>query len=119
MIVLTTRPGIPLDDELLVAVSVGLAVGLDIYLAWLNRARSAAGFPGCAAALGGALLGAWLGFQATQGFAAPLAAVAGAVAGANLLLLALDVAQDRQPSIRPSVADRAALGRRPIDQPVS
>jgi pimeloyl-ACP methyl ester carboxylesterase len=40
LIVLTTMPSVPVDDVLLVALSVGLPVGLGIYLAWLNRELS-------------------------------------------------------------------------------
>src|SRR6266536_914033 len=41
MIVITTMPGVPLDDELLAALSVGSPIGLGIYLAWLNPDWSA------------------------------------------------------------------------------
>jgi hypothetical protein len=119
LIVLTTMPGVPLDDELLAAISVGLSIGLGVYLAWSNRKRSATTRTiGFAAAMGGALLGAWLGFHATEGFAALLTTVVGSTAGANLLLLALDVTEDRQARIRRRVTDRAPHGR-PIEQPVS
>ena len=99
LIVLTTMPGVPLDDELLAALSVGLPIGLGIGLAWLNRNKSGetrvAGF---VAAVGGALVGAWLGFHAMEGLAALLTAIVGAAAAANLLLIALDVAQAPPPS---------------------
>jgi hypothetical protein len=79
---------------------VGLPTGLGIYFAWVNRDWStgtkATGF---AAAAGGALLGAWLGLNATSagfGLLGPFFAVVGAALGGNLLLLALDVAWDRQ-----------------------
>ena len=54
---------------------------------------------GLAAAAGGALIGAWLGFNATDagfGLVAPFVAIVGATAGANLALLLLDIAWDRQ-----------------------
>ena len=41
LIVITTMPGTPLDDELLAAFSVGVPVGLCIYFAWLNRGWAA------------------------------------------------------------------------------
>jgi hypothetical protein len=44
------------------------------------------------AAIGGALRGEWLGFNATKGFAALARTIVGAVVGANVLLLALDLA---------------------------
>ena len=51
---------------------------------------------GFAAGLGGALVAAWLGFHATDGLLALVTAIAGAAAGGNLILLALDIAWDRQ-----------------------
>src|SRR6266487_92818 len=57
---------------------------------------------GFAAAAGGALVGAWLGFNATEGLLALVTTILRAVVGANLTLLALDIAWDRQ------VRDRSA-----------
>ena len=97
LIVITTMPGTPLDDELLAAFSVGLPIGLGIYFAWLHRdwaaQMKATGF---AAAIGGSLIGAWLGFNAGGGLLALITAIVGAVVGGNLTLLALDIAWDRQ-----------------------
>jgi hypothetical protein len=93
LIALTALPGVPLDDELLTTLSVGVPVGLGIHLAWVNRERSANSRTiGLAATLGAALAGAWLGFNATQGFGALLTTIVGAAIGANLILLALDIA---------------------------
>lgn len=103
LIVLTTSSGVPLDDELLAAVSVGLPIGLGVYLAWTRRNRSATTRAvGFAAATGGALLGAWLGFHATEGLAALLSTLLGSIVGANLLLLVLDLGDDRQGTDRPA-----------------
>lgn len=97
LIVITTMPGVPLDDELLAAVSVGLPIGLGIHLAWVRRDWSAkTRTTGLAAATGGALVGGWLGFTATEGLAALLTTIVGATAGANLLLICFDIAWDRQ-----------------------
>jgi pimeloyl-ACP methyl ester carboxylesterase len=97
LIVITTLPGIPLDDELLAALSVGMPIGLGIYFAWVRREwaglTKATGF---AAAAGGALVGAWLGFNTTSGLLALVTTIVGAAVGANLTLLALDIAWDRQ-----------------------
>ena len=41
LIVLTTLPSVPIDDDLVVALSIGLPVGLGIYLAWVHRDWSA------------------------------------------------------------------------------
>src|SRR5437763_9384737 len=97
LIVITTMPGTPLDDELLAAFSVGVPVGLCIYFAWVNRGWAAqTKAVGFAAAVGGALVGAWLGFHATEGLLALITAIAGATVGGNVTLLGLDIAWDRQ-----------------------
>jgi hypothetical protein len=97
LIVITTMPGTPLDNQLLAALSVGVPMGLGIYFAWVNRDWSAGTkLTGFAAAVGGALVGAWLGFNATEDLVALFTAIAGAAAGANLILLFLDVVWDRQ-----------------------
>ena len=106
LIVLTTNAGVALTDELVVALSVGLPIGLGVYLAWVNRASATPTNTGRAAAAGGALIGAWLGFNVTDagfGFLAPFVAIVGATVGANLFLLALDIAWDRQ--VRVHLAD--------------
>ena len=65
LIVITTMSGVPLDDELLAGLSVGLPIGLGIYLAWVQRGWSGATkTAGFVAAVAGALAGAWLGFHA-------------------------------------------------------
>jgi pimeloyl-ACP methyl ester carboxylesterase len=104
LVALTEIPTVPITDELLVALSVGLPIGLGVYLAWVGPDRSghtkATGF---AAAAGGALIGAWLGFNVTSagfGFFAPLLAIVGAAVGANLTVLGLDIAWDRQARAR-------------------
>jgi len=97
LIVLTTLPAVPLDDELFAVLSVGLPIGLGVYLAWVNRdwsARTRA--TGFAAAVGGALVGGWLGFNATEGLPALVTTIVGATAGSNLSLVLLDIAWDRQ-----------------------
>jgi uncharacterized membrane protein YdfJ with MMPL/SSD domain/pimeloyl-ACP methyl ester carboxylesterase len=106
LIVITTMPGVPLDHELLAALSVGVPIGLCIYFAWVNREWSGktktAGF---AAAVTGALVGAWLGFHATTDLAALITAIVGAAVGGNLTLILLDIAWDRR------VRDRFASTR--------
>ena len=97
LIVLVAFPTVPLDDELLAAFSIGLPVGLAIYFAWVRSGWSiqtqATGFAG---AVGGALVGAWLGFHAIEGLFAVVTTIAGAIIGGNLLLLGLDMAWDQQ-----------------------
>lgn len=97
LIVLTTSSTIPIEDQLLAVVSIGVPIGLGIYLAWVNRDRqSTANTIGFAAAVGGGLAGAWLGFNATSGLLSLITAIVGATVGANLILLALDISWDRQ-----------------------
>ena len=97
LVVLTTMPGVPLDDELLAAVSIGVPIGLGIYLAWVNRDWSArTKITGFVAAAAGALIGARMGFNATEGLFAVVTTILGAAAGGNLTLLALDIAWDVQ-----------------------
>jgi hypothetical protein len=92
LVMLATMPSVPIDDDLLVALPVGVPVGLGIYLAWVHRdwATQKKGL-GIAAAVAGALVGAWLGFHATAGFIALVTAIFGAIAGGNLLLILLDM----------------------------
>jgi len=115
LVVLTTMPSVPLDDEVLAALSVGAPIGLGVYFAWVRRAWSAGvKATGLAAAMSGALVGAWLGFDSTEGLAALLTAIVGAAAGANLVLLVLDIGWDRR--ARDRFADTgvdAALQARP------
>jgi len=97
LIVLVAFPTVPLDDELLAAFSVGIPVGLSIYLAWARRGWAAQTKAiGLAVAAGGALVGSWLGFHTIDGLFALFTTVAGAIIGANLLLLGLDIGWDRQ-----------------------
>jgi hypothetical protein len=97
LLVMTAMPSVPLDEELLAALSIGVPIGLGIYLAWVDRdwtaERKGIGF---AAALAGALTGAWLGFQAATDLLALVTTIAGATVGANLVLVLLDIAWDRQ-----------------------
>lgn len=96
LVILTAVPGVPLDDDLVTAVSVGVPIGLGVHLARVHRDWSAhVKITGLAAAAAGALVGAWLGFHATEGFLALITTIVGATLGANLILLTLDIAGDR------------------------
>jgi hypothetical protein len=96
LIILTAGLTVPLDNELLVIFAVVVPVGLGIYFAWVNRDWSAKiKRTGLAAVVGGALVGAWLGFNAVEGLLAPLIAIVAAVAGGNLALIILDIARAR------------------------
>jgi pimeloyl-ACP methyl ester carboxylesterase len=106
LIVLTAFPTVPLDDQLLATLPVGVPIAFGIYFAWVNPGWSASTkSTGFAAAAGGALVGAWLGLNVAEGLIALITTIAGAAAGANLTLLGLDIAWDHQ--ARDRLADRA------------
>jgi hypothetical protein len=97
LVALTALPAVPLDDELLAGLSVGVPVGLVVFFAWVNRAWAAdIKASGFAAAGAGALVGAWLGFNTIEGLFALVTAMIGAAVGANAIVLFLDIAWDRQ-----------------------
>jgi hypothetical protein len=118
-----SSPQVPVNVEssgpcvtlMVTSLSVGTPVGLGVYLAWVNRDWSAmTKITGLAAAVGGGLIGARLGFNVTDagfGLFAPLLAIVGAIVGANLTVLALDVAWDWQARDRFAVTE--ALEARP------
>jgi pimeloyl-ACP methyl ester carboxylesterase len=89
LIAMTALPTVPLTDEMLALVSIGVPVAFAAYWA------SPRGIARLVATLVGAVVGAWLGFNVTAGLYAPLLAVVGATAAANLVVLALDIARDR------------------------
>jgi pimeloyl-ACP methyl ester carboxylesterase len=96
LLVVTTMPGVALDDELLAMLSIGLPTGLGVYFGWVNHDWTArTKWQGLAAAVAGALAGAWLGFHAADDLLALLTGIAGAVAGANLPLILLDMRRAR------------------------
>jgi pimeloyl-ACP methyl ester carboxylesterase len=82
-------PTLPLDNQALGVLSIGIPIGLGIY--WATDTRPW----GFVAAVGGALIGAWLGFNATVGLLALITSILGAAAAANLALIAYDVARAR------------------------
>jgi hypothetical protein len=78
-----------------------LPTGLGIYWAWVHCDRSAnAKTAGIVAALAGALVGGWLGLNATAGLLALITTIVGATVGVNLILIAFDILGTR------SVSDR-------------
>ena len=109
LIVLTTMPTVPLDDELLVVLSIGAPIGLGIYWAWVRRdAAVRVRTAGLVVAAAGALVGASLGFHATTGLLALITAIVGAAAGANLTVIGFDIARER------SARDRSAATTMPL-----
>jgi pimeloyl-ACP methyl ester carboxylesterase len=107
LIVMSLVPGAAIDDELVVVASMGLPIGLGMYFTW-----SAARPIGLLVAIGGALAGAWLGFNCTSGLLALGTTLIGAAAGANLALILFDIA--RESSTR---APFAAINAEEIPEP--
>ena len=96
LIVLTAWPTLPLDDEVLALVSIGIPIGLVIYWASarpMDPERSR--IVRFVATAVGAVIGAWLGYHVSSGLFALVTAILGAVAGANLVVLGLDISRDR------------------------
>jgi pimeloyl-ACP methyl ester carboxylesterase len=119
LLVLLTMPTVPIDHELLAAVSIGVPVGLSVYWAWVHRDWSAGcKSAGVAVALGGALIGAWLGFHASNDLLALITAIAGAISGANLALIALDMMRARSASGRTEVEPAAGPPHPTLEPPV-
>src|SRR4029079_17805105 len=95
----TALPTVPLDGELLACVSIGVPVGLAVFLASADPGRAA--LPrsfAFAAALPGALVGAWFGFNAVSGLFAVLTTAVGATAVSNLALLGVAIACNPEPA---------------------
>ncbi|MFZ0088763.1 MAG: alpha/beta hydrolase, partial [Solirubrobacteraceae bacterium] len=94
IIVLVAFPTVPLGSELMAVLFIGTPIGLGTYWAWVNRDKPArATRIGIWVSLTGALAGALLGFNATSGITAAITTIIGAGCGANLGLIALDVAR--------------------------
>ena len=95
LIVLAALPTVPLDDELVAALSVGVPIALGVYFAWVHRDWAGnVKLLGFAATAAGALVGAWLGLHVVDGMFAVVTAIVGAAVGANASLLALDITWD-------------------------
>jgi hypothetical protein len=107
-------PAVPLDDVRLAVVSIGVPIGLGIYLAWVDRdLRARARTAGFLAAAATALVGAGLGFQAGSGLLAVFTTIIGAALAANLAVLTLDISRGRQARDRVTVA-KETLEARPV-----
>jgi len=111
LVVLTTLPSVPLDDQVLVVISVGLPVALAVYCGWLKRDTSPTiKLVGLGTVLSAAILGAWLGYHvpATPALGA-VSGILAAVAATNLGLIVLDVVEiGERPVTVPSITIAAA-----------
>ena len=92
LVALTTLPTVPLDDQVLVVISVGLPVALAVYRGWLKRDSSArVKLVGAGTVLSAAILGTWIGYHASAPLVGAVSGTLAAVAAANLGLIILDV----------------------------
>jgi uncharacterized membrane protein YdfJ with MMPL/SSD domain/pimeloyl-ACP methyl ester carboxylesterase len=109
-------PEMALDDALLAVLSIGVPIGLGIYLAWVDRSRSAGVRTiGFLAATAGALVGASLALHAATGLLAVITTIVGAAVGGNLAVLALDISmgqpvRERSPGARETLEVRPSTG---------
>ncbi|GAA4712456.1 alpha/beta hydrolase [Phytohabitans rumicis] len=88
----TLWPRLFVGEAVLAVPSIGLAIALGTYLAWVRPERTrVARRLGLVAAFAGALLGAVLGFGAAADLMSLLTTIVGAAAVANLALLVLDL----------------------------
>jgi hypothetical protein len=105
---LIALPSVPIDAELLMVLSMAAPVAVASYCAWCDPDRAATTTAGLAAAVAGALVGAWLGFTSATGMLAVATTLVGAVAGTNLALIACDIASEtrrRGHATEPLVSD--------------
>ena len=106
LVVLTTLPTVPLDDQAVTVISVGLPVALAVYCGWLKRDSSpTTKLVGLGTVLSAAILGAWLGYHVSAPSLGAVTGTLAAVAAANLGLIALDVVRiGERPATVPSIA---------------
>jgi hypothetical protein len=98
-LVLRFWPSRPLDDQLLVVVSVAVPIWLGVYAGWVcTDTPKAMRAKGIGAAGVGAVVGAALGFHVISGLAALITAIIGAAVVSNLSLLVLDIWTERAAS---------------------
>lgn len=113
---LALTESVPIDNQLLVVVSVGLPIGIGMYWAWVDRdSPDDLRRLGFWAALLGGVAGAWLGFNVGNQMLAPVTAVVGAAILANLLLIVRDISWERRPAQpRDSAPVRELASQRPV-----
>ena len=99
LLVLRFWPSRPLDDQLVVVVSVAVPIWLGVYAGWVcTDTPKAMRAKGIGAAGVGAVVGAALGFHVISGLAALITAIIGAAVVSNLSLLVLDIWTERAAS---------------------
>ncbi len=106
LVVLTIPPTVPLDDQAVTVISVGLPVALAVYCGWLEGIEpDNQTLVGLGTVLSAAILGAWLGYHVSAPSLGAVTGTLAAVAAANLGLIVLEVAGiDERPVTVPSIA---------------
>ena len=119
LIVMAGLNGVSLDNQLLGVLAVGPPVGLGVYWAWVHRdwpqetKRS-----GLAVAVGGGLVGAWLGFHSASDLLALITAIVGAAAVSNLGLIVMDIRRARHVGREGSAGHGSVGGTTTTEPPV-
>lgn len=104
LIVMTIWPSVSFSNGLVAVLTMGIPIGLGIYWAWVHRDwTTQIKQAGLAAAMGAALIGAWIGFTSTAGLLALITTIVGAAIATNLALIVLDIRWDRSARDRSSV----------------
>ena len=79
LIVMTIWPSVSFSNGLVAVLTMGIPIGLGIYWAWVHRDwTTQIKQAGLAAAMGAALIGAWIGFTSTAGLFALITTIVGA-----------------------------------------
>ena len=111
LFVLIALPSVPVDATLVLVLGTAVPVALAGYWAWRDPSRVAPRAAGFAAAAGGALVGAGIGFTCGTAMAAIATTLIGAVAGMNLALIACDVVAETRRRRRAPAPQAAELPR--------
>ena len=108
LLVMIIWPSVSLDNTLVSVLSIGVPIGMGTYWAWVqpdwSASRRTIGFW---AAVGGGLLGAWIGFTSAPGLLAVITTIMGATIITNLALITLSIGWDRSPQDRGATATQS------------
>ena len=115
LVALIALPSVPVDAAPLMVLGMAAPVAIASYCGWRGPDRTVTNAAGLAVATAGALIGAWLGFASATAMLAVATTLAGAVAGANLALIACDVASETRGRRRMTVPAVSDL-REPVRQ---
>ncbi|HEY6887491.1 MAG TPA: alpha/beta hydrolase [Solirubrobacter sp.] len=115
LFVLVVTPSVPVDAVVPLVGGMAVPVALASYCGWRTPSRPASKAVGLGVTLAGAVLGGWLGVHCATMPLALVTTLVGTVAGANLALIACDIAFDvqrRRPAAAPVRAAEVSLAMR-------